>query len=43
MRTQILTISTGRRCRLALGSVVLLAGVALLVSQGLEWLNFAGL
>lgn len=43
MRTEILTISSGRLFRLALGSVVLLAGMALLVSQGLEWLNFAGL
>ncbi len=39
MRTEILTISSGRLFRLALGSVLLLAGMALLVSQGLEWLD----
>lgn len=39
MRTEILTISSGRLFRLALGSVLLLAGMALLVSHGLEWLN----
>jgi ZIP family zinc transporter len=39
MRTEILTISSGRLFRLALGSVLLLAGLALLVAQGLEWLN----
>lgn len=39
MRTEILTISSGRLFRLALGSVLLLAGMALLVAQGLEWLN----
>jgi ZIP family zinc transporter len=39
MRTQILTISSGRLFRLALGSVLLLAGMALLVAHGLEWLH----
>ncbi len=39
MRTEILTISSGRLFRLALGSVLLLAGMALLVAHGLEWLN----
>lgn len=39
MRTEILTISSGRLFRLALGSVLLLAGMALLVAHALEWLN----
>lgn len=39
MRTEILTISSGRLFRLALGSVLLLAGMALLVAHGLEWLD----
>lgn len=39
MRTEIVTISSGRLFRLALGSILLLAGTALLVSQGLSWLN----
>ncbi|MCI8209050.1 divalent cation transporter [Pseudomonas sp. S25] len=39
MRTEILTISSGRLFRLALGSVLLLAGMALLVAHALEWLD----
>ncbi|MCQ2994535.1 ZIP family metal transporter [Pseudomonas syringae] len=39
MRTEILTVSSGRLFRLALGSVLLLAGMALLVAHALEWLN----
>jgi ZIP family zinc transporter len=39
MRTEILTLSSGRLFRLALGSILLLAGLALLVAQGLAWLN----
>ena len=39
MRTEIVTISSGRLFRLALGSILLLAGTALLVSQGLSWLS----
>lgn len=39
MRTELLTVSSGRLFRLALGSVLLLAGMALLVAHALEWLN----
>jgi ZIP family zinc transporter len=39
MRTEIVTISSGRLFRLAMGSVLLLAGLALLVAQGLAWLS----
>ena len=39
MRTEIVTISSGRLFRLALGSILLLAGTALLVSHGLSWLS----
>lgn len=39
MRTEILTVSSGRLFRLALGSVLLLAGMALLIAHALEWLN----
>ncbi|MDG6403031.1 ZIP family metal transporter [Pseudomonas quasicaspiana] len=39
MRTEILTVSSGRLFRLALGSVLLLAGMALLVAHALEWLD----
>ncbi|GFM83461.1 ZIP family metal transporter [Pseudomonas cichorii] len=39
MRSEILTISSVRLFRLAIGTVLLLAGMALLVAQGLAWLN----
>ncbi|WP_095096453.1 ZIP family metal transporter [Pseudomonas sp. Irchel 3A5] len=39
MRTEILTVNSGRLFRLALGTVLLLAGMALLVAHALEWLN----
>lgn len=39
MGTETLTISSGRLFRYAFGSLLLLAGTALLVAQGLSWLN----
>ncbi|CAM3291781.1 ZIP family metal transporter [Pseudomonas floridensis] len=39
MRSEILAISSVRLFRLAVGTVLLLAGMALLVAQGLAWLN----
>ncbi|MGV6397224.1 hypothetical protein ACTUVN_002924 [Pseudomonas caspiana] len=39
MRTEILNISSRRRFRLAWGSILLVAGMALLVAHGLEWLS----
>jgi ZIP family zinc transporter len=39
MRTEILTVSSRRMFRLAWGSVLLLAGMALLIADGLDWLN----
>ena len=39
MGTETLTISSGRMFRYALGSLLLLAGTALLVAHGLAWLN----
>ncbi|AZC22621.1 ZIP family metal transporter [Pseudomonas sessilinigenes] len=39
MGTETLAISSGRMFRYAFGSLLLLAGTALLVAQGLSWLN----
>lgn len=39
MGTETLTISSGRMFRYAFGSLLLLAGTALLVAQGLSWLD----
>ncbi|MEE4888009.1 ZIP family metal transporter [Pseudomonas alliivorans] len=39
MRSEILAVSSVRLFRLAVGTVLLLAGMALLVAQGLAWLN----
>jgi ZIP family zinc transporter len=39
MRSEILAISSVRLFRLAVGTVLLLAGLALLVAQGMAWLN----
>ncbi|MFK8329260.1 ZIP family metal transporter [Pseudomonas sp. BJa5] len=39
MRTQVLSVSGVRLFRLALGTVLLLAGGALLVAQGIAWLD----
>ncbi|WP_397451408.1 ZIP family metal transporter [Pseudomonas sp. NA-150] len=39
MRTEILAVSSGRLFRLAWGSLLTLAGTALLVAQGLAWLS----
>ncbi len=39
MGTETLASSSGRMFRFALGSLLLLAGMTLLVAQGLEWLN----
>jgi ZIP family zinc transporter len=39
MRSEILTISSGRLLRLALGSILVLAGTGLLIAQGLSWLS----
>lgn len=39
MRSAFLTISSGRLFRLALGSILLLAGTGLLIAQGLSWLS----
>ncbi|MCD5993291.1 ZIP family metal transporter [Pseudomonas sp. CDFA 602] len=39
MRSEILAISSVRLFRLAVGTVLLLAGMALLVAEGLEWLS----
>jgi len=39
MRSEILAISSGRLIRLAFGSLLLLFGTALLVMQGIAWLN----
>jgi ZIP family zinc transporter len=39
MRSDILTLSSGRLLRLALGTILLLAGTGLLIVQGLSWLS----
>ncbi|MGX0954546.1 ZIP family zinc transporter [Pseudomonas viridiflava] len=39
MRSEILAVSSVRLFRFAVGTVLLLAGMALLVAQGLAWLN----
>ena len=39
MGTETLAISSGRMFRYAFGSLLLLAGTALLVAHGLAWLN----
>jgi ZIP family zinc transporter len=39
MRSEILTIGSGRLFRLALGSLLVLAGTGLLIAQGLSWLS----
>jgi ZIP family zinc transporter len=39
MRSEILTIGSGRLLRLALGSLLVLAGTGLLIAQGLSWLS----
>ncbi|SHN11854.1 hypothetical protein SAMN05216593_108120 [Pseudomonas asturiensis] len=39
MRSEILAISSVRLFRLAVGTVLLVAGMALLAAQGLAWLN----
>jgi ZIP family zinc transporter len=39
MRSEFLTISSGRLFRLALGSILLLVGTGLLIAQGLTWLS----
>ena len=39
MRSEFLTISSGRLFRLALGSILLLVGTGLLIVQGLTWLS----
>jgi ZIP family zinc transporter len=39
MRSDILAIGSGRLLRLALGSILMLVGTALLVAQGLSWLT----
>jgi|GEM_PF-2422733 len=41
MRTEILTNSSRRLFRLAWGSTLLIAGMALLFAHGLEWLKLA--
>lgn len=39
MRSDILTLSSGRLLRLALGSILLLTGTGLLIAQGLTWVS----
>ena len=39
MRSEILAVSSVRLFRFAVGTVLLLAGMALLVAEGLAWLN----
>jgi ZIP family zinc transporter len=39
MRSDILTLSSGRLLRLALGTILLLVGTGLLIAQGLSWLS----
>lgn len=39
MGTETLAIGSGRMFRYAVGSLLLLAGMTLLVAHGLEWLN----
>lgn len=39
MRSEFLTISSGRLLRLAVGSILLMAGTGLLIAQGLSWLS----
>lgn len=39
MRSELLTISSGRLLRLALGLMLVLAGMGLLIAQGFSWLS----
>ncbi|CZT30597.1 putative membrane protein [Pseudomonas cerasi] len=43
MRFGFLTLSTARLFRMVVGSVLLLAGMALLVAHGLSWMHLQGL
>lgn len=39
MRSEVMSVSSVRLFRLALGTLLLLAGAALLVARGLAWLD----